>query len=174
MSDEDNLETLDEETTEAGEGTITDEDIFGDHPEMWKDPRVENIIRAIRKNEKAKKKTEIIKVNYKVLIDPKTKLIAPFVTLFGASVIAIYTYFDGMPTVRWFLVLCGSLVLFLLFGAVLQNMVEKYEVEAVKRWIDKRLEQERLRDEEKARLEAEELISQAKAAAAREEEDIFF
>lgn len=174
MSDEDNLETLDEETTEAEEGTITDEDIFGDHPEMWKDPRVENIIRAIRKNEKAKKKTEIIKVNYKVLIDPKTKLIAPFVTLLGASVIAIYTYFDGMPTVRWFLVLCGSLVLFLLFGAVLQNMVEKYEVEAVKRWIDKRLEQERLRDEEKARLEAEELISQAKAAAAREEEDIFF
>ena len=63
MSDEDNLETLDEETTEAGEGTITDEDIFGDHPEMWKDPRVENIIRAIRKNEKAKKKIVFLTEN---------------------------------------------------------------------------------------------------------------
>lgn len=177
MSDDDNLEVQDEEATDAEESSITDEDIFGKHPEMWKDPRVENIIRAIRKNEKAKKKTEIIKVNYKVLIDPKTKLIMPFVTLFGAAVMAIFTYFDGMPTVRWFLVLCATTVLFLFFGAVLQHMVEKYEEEAVKKWIDRRLEQERLRDEERARREAEELIAQAQAAAAnaaKNQDDIFF
>ena len=140
---------------------------------MWKDPRVENIVRAIRKNEKAKNKNEIIKVNYKVLIDPKTKLIAPFVTLLGTAVIAIYTYLNNMPAARWFIVVCTTTVLFLFFGSVLQNMVEKYEEEAVKRWINRRLEQERLKDEERARREAEELIAQT-SAAAKEEEDIFF
>jgi hydrogenase maturation factor HypE len=65
------------------------------------------------------------------------------------------------------------MVLFLFFGAVLQNMVEKYEEEAVKSWIDRRLEQERLKDEERARKEQEALIAQAKAAV-KEEEDLFF
>ncbi|MCR5772279.1 MAG: hypothetical protein K6G87_13740 [Butyrivibrio sp.] len=169
MSDDDNMEVQDEENLE----NASDKEENDVHPEMWKDPRVENIVRAIRKNEKAKNKNEIIKVNYKVLIDPKTKLIAPFVTLLGTAVIAVFTYFDGMPTSRWFIVVCTTTVLFLLFGSILQNMIEKYEEEAVKQWIDKRLEQERLLDEEKARREAEELIAQAKAAA-KQEEDLFF
>ena len=172
MSDEDNLEIQDEEAQE-GEAEEPQE-LFDAHPEMWKDPRVENIIRAIRKNEKAKRKTEIIKVNYKVLIDPKTKLIAPFVTLFGAAVIAIYTFVNGMPTVRWFIVVCATTVLFLLFGSILQNLVEKYEEEAVKKWIDRRLDWERQMDDERARREAEELIAQAQEAAKKQEEDIFF
>ena len=125
MSDDDNTlvqdeEALDEEAEVKEEAQEVDE-----HPEMWKDPRVENIVRAIRKNEKAKNKNEIIKVNYKVLIDPKTKLIAPFVTLLGTAVIAIYTYLNNMPAARWFIVVCTTTVLFLFFGSVLQNMVEK-------------------------------------------------
>jgi uncharacterized membrane protein len=78
-----------------------------------------------------------------------------------------------MPTARWYIVVFASMVLFLFFGAVLQNMVEKYEEEAVKSWIDRRLEQERLKDEERARKEQEALIAQAKAAV-KEEEDLFF
>ena len=169
MSDED-IDVQGEETMDEGPD---EEEIVDDHPEMWKDPRVENIIRAIRKNEKAKNKNEIIKVNYKVLIDPKTKLIAPFVTLFGSAVIAIFTFFDNMPTARWYIVVFATMVLFLFLGAVLQNMVEKYEEEAVKSWIDKRLEQERLKDEERARKEAEAFVAQAQAAV-KEEEDLFF
>ena len=51
MSDEDN-DVQGEETMD--EGPDEEEEIVDDHPEMWKDPRVENIIRAIRKNEKAR------------------------------------------------------------------------------------------------------------------------
>lgn len=169
MSDED----MDVQGEENVEQAPDEEEVVDDHPEMWKDPRVENIIRVIRKNEKAKNKNEIIKVNYKVLIDPKTKLIAPFVTLLGTSVIAIFTYFDNMPTEKWYIAVCVTVVLFLLFGAVLQHMIEKYEEEAVKSWIERRLEQERLKDEERARKEAEALIAQAQKAV-KEEEDMFF
>ena len=53
-------------------------------------------------------------------------------------------------------------------------MVEKYEEEAVKKWIDRRLDWERQMDEERARREAEELIARAQEAAKKQEEDIFF
>lgn len=174
MSDDGNSQVLDEEMPDnLSEEDQKDEKAIDDHPEMWKDPRVENIVRAIRKNEKAKDKNEIIKVNYKVLIDPKTKLIAPLVTLLGTAVVAVFTYFDKMPAGRWFVVVCATLVLFLLIGYILQNMVEKFEEEAVRNWIGKRLEQERLKDEEKARQEAEEFVAKA-TAAPNEEEDLFF
>ena len=118
-------------------------------------PEIENIIRAIKKNERSKRKNEYIKINYRALIDPKTKLIAPFVTLFGTAIVAVVTYMRHFETARWFVAVCATLILFLILGTVFQRMVEKFEVDAVKREIDNRLEAEREAEEEAAKAAEE-------------------
>ncbi|WP_026504267.1 hypothetical protein [Butyrivibrio sp. NC3005] len=106
-----------------------------------KDPMVENIVKAIRLNEK--KGSQVVKINYKVLIDPKVKLIAPFIMLGGTSVIAVYTFLQGnYSKEKWFVIVFSTMVLFLLLGTVLQRFVEKFEVDAVKREIKQRLDEE--------------------------------
>ena len=102
---------------------------------------VENIVKAIRLNEK--KGSQVVKINYKVLIDPKVKLIAPFIMLGGTSVIAVYTFLQGnYSKEKWFVIVFSTMVLFLLLGTVLQRFVEKFEVDAVKREIKQRLDEE--------------------------------
>ena len=106
-----------------------------------KDPMVENIVKAIRLNEK--KGSQVVKINYKVLIDPKVKLIAPFIMLGDTSVIAVYTFLQGnYSKEKWFVIVFSTMVLFLLLGTVLQRFVEKFEVDAVKREIKQRLDEE--------------------------------
>ena len=163
---------MSEENIDIPEGTTDDEPVLDEEniEELElkpSSPEIENIIRAIKKNEKTKKPNEIIKINYKVLIDKKTKLIRPLVTLSGTAVIAVVTYLRNFPTDRWFVVVFSALVIFLGFGTFIQGTVEKFEIEVVKKEIDDRLEYERKLEEAKAKEEAERL-------AAENEEDQSF
>jgi|GEM_PF-5705967 len=166
MSDENELKP-DEENLEDD---ANDEEM----PKFASNPQIENIIRAIRKNEKSKNKNEYIKINYKVLIDKKTKLIAPFVSLLGTAVIAIVTYMRHFETGRWIIVVFSCLVLFLLFGSILQNMVEKFEIEVVKNEINIRLEAMRKYEEmQKQKEEEEQRAAMEKARKKKNQEDDF-
>jgi hypothetical protein len=166
MSDENTKQQLSEE--EAAESKEEERPRVVDSK---REAMIENIIRAIRLNEKNEKKNEVIRVNYKVLIDPKTKLIAPFVTLTGTAVVAVVTYLRNFPQMRWFVTVCSTLVLFMFLGFVLQYMVEKFELDIVKKEVDDRLK--KLREEEEAKIAA----LQAEAAAETEaasEADAFY
>ena len=85
--------------------------------------------------------------------DRKRKLIPPFFMLSAASIVGIYTYFQGYELGRWLVILFGVMVLFLFLGQVFEWMLEYFDKVNYER---EEAERVRLIEEAEARLREEE------------------
>ncbi|MCR5102649.1 MAG: hypothetical protein K6B41_14980 [Butyrivibrio sp.] len=86
----------------------------------------------------------------------KTKLITPFVTLFGTAIVSIVTFIRGFVFGEWIVIVFACVLIFLTFGFVLEKVIVHF--------MDVNMAEERRLEEEAAAKEAEE----AAAAAALE------
>ncbi|WP_026508744.1 hypothetical protein [Butyrivibrio sp. MC2013] len=150
----------DSQNINAEENENAAEDPNGHRHMNLDETKVEYLIKCIRRNENAESKKDMVKVNYKILLNPKLRLVRPFMVLFGTAVVAIVTYFRRFPVGRWIVCVCATLVLFLLLGTIMEYLLESYMLQIIRKEIDKRLEEikekERLEEEERIRLAREE------------------
>ena len=84
-----------------------------------------------------------------------TKLITPLIVLVCTAIIAIFTYFKRYPVSDWFVIVFASVVVFLIFGLIIEKMINRFiEVNHEKAMAEK-AEAERIEEEARAAMEAE-------------------
>ena len=84
-----------------------------------------------------------------------TKLITPLIVLSSTSIIAIFTYFKHYPVGDWFVIVCSSVVLFLILGLIVEKMITRFVDINYEKALAEIEEARRLEEEAKAAMEAE-------------------
>ena len=86
---------------------------------------------------------------------PNTKLITPLIVLSCTAIIAIYSYFQRYPVGDWFVIVCTSVVIFLVIGLIIEKMITKFADVNYEKELAEIEEARRLEEEARAAMEAE-------------------
>ena len=86
---------------------------------------------------------------------PNTKLITPLIVLSCTAIIAIYSYFQRYPVGDWFVIVCTSIVIFLVIGLIVEKMVTRFLEINYEKAVAEYEEAQRLEEEARAAMEAE-------------------
>ncbi|WP_029232112.1 hypothetical protein [Butyrivibrio sp. VCB2006] len=84
-----------------------------------------------------------------------TKLITPLIVLSSTAIIAIFTYFQRYPVGDWFVIVCASVVVFLIIGLIVEKMITKFVDINYEKAVAEIEEAKRLEEEARAAMEAE-------------------
>jgi flagellar biosynthesis/type III secretory pathway M-ring protein FliF/YscJ len=84
-----------------------------------------------------------------------TKLITPLIVLSATAVIAIFAYFKHYPVGDWFVIVCASVVVFLIIGLIVEKMITRFVDINYEKAVAEREEARRLEEEARAAMEAE-------------------
>ena len=84
-----------------------------------------------------------------------TKLITPLIVLTCTAIIAIYSYFERYPVGDWFVIVCTSIVIFLVIGLIVEKMVTRFLEINYEKAVAEYEEAQRLEEEARAAMEAE-------------------
>ena len=84
-----------------------------------------------------------------------TKLITPLIVLSCTAIIAIFTYFEHYPVGDWFVIVCTSVVIFLILGLNIEKMITKFVDINYEKAVAELEEAKRLEEEARAAMEAE-------------------
>lgn len=84
-----------------------------------------------------------------------TKLVTPLVVLTGTAIIAIYAYFQRYPVGDWFVIVCATVVIFLVLGLIIERMITKFVDINYEKAMAELEEARRLEEEARAAMEAE-------------------
>lgn len=86
---------------------------------------------------------------------PNTKLITPLIVLSCTAIIAIYAYFKRYPVGDWFVIVCMSVVIFLVIGLIVEKMITKFIDINYEKQMAELEEARKLEDEARTAMEAE-------------------
>ena len=86
---------------------------------------------------------------------PNTKLITPLIVLSCSAIIAIYSYFKRYPVGDWFVIVCASVVIFLIIGLIVERMITHFVDINYEKALAEIEEARRLEEEARAAMEAE-------------------
>ena len=84
-----------------------------------------------------------------------TKLVTPVIVLFATSIIAIYSFIKHYPVGDWFVIVCSSVIIFLIIGFIIERMISKFVDINYEKAIAEMEEARRLEEEARAAMEAE-------------------